>query len=111
MDARTVSVYIATSPGQTVSAHTNTKCDPGTKGQEQLGTMGGKCHTLDAEFTAGRIQSLLYHVHVICDIEEFMKDVAQAVKSDVEGIIRGIGEIGAALKARGREDAGLTAGA
>ncbi|KAE9989820.1 hypothetical protein EG327_002208 [Venturia inaequalis] len=91
MDAQTVSVYIATSPGQTVSAYTNTKCYPGKSGQEQLGSMGGNCHPLDDEFTAGRIQSLLYHVHVLCTIEDLVKDVAHAVVETVEGIIIGVG--------------------
>lgn len=69
MDARIVSVYIATSLGQMVSAYTNAKCDPGKNGQEQLCIIGGKCHPLDEPFIAGRFQSLLFHVPVICTIE------------------------------------------
>jgi hypothetical protein len=88
MDPTTMSVFVATSPGQTVSAFTNGKCDPGKEAQNYLGGVGGKCHNVDEEFTAGSIQSLQYYVPFICDIEEFMRDTKDAFKAALKKAIQ-----------------------
>jgi hypothetical protein len=62
MDPTTASVYIATSPGQHVTAFSNAACDPGTNNIDLLGSTEGPCVELGTHFNRGAIHSLFFNI-------------------------------------------------
>jgi hypothetical protein len=52
-------------------------CKPSQRGENILCGIGGKCHILDAEFDAGRVQGLLYDVPLTCDIKDIIDGMSK----------------------------------
>jgi len=90
IDTSTQSVYLATSPGQNMYAFASSNCNPGTNNADYLGNIGGECHAVGTQFTAGPMQSVQFYVLVICDIVDIGVGLADAAKAALKDIVQGL---------------------
>lgn len=84
------SVYLTTSPEQNMYAFASSNCNPGTSNADYLGSIGGECHAVDTQFTAGPMQSVQFYVPAICDIADIGASLGDAAKVLLKDIVEGL---------------------
>ena len=89
IDTTTASVYLATSPGQSMYAFSSSGCVAGADGDQYLGNIGGECHEVDTQFTGGRMQSVFFWVPHVCDVVDWFDGKDGAA---LEALLNIIGE-------------------
>jgi hypothetical protein len=90
MDTTTKSVYIATSPGQSVTAFATSNCAAGIQHESLLGNVGGNCHSLDTQFNLAPVRSLYFWIPIICDIGDIIESLPAEAADFVKDIVEGV---------------------
>jgi len=69
-------------------AFASSNCNPGTNNADSLGNVGGGCHAVDTQFTAGPMQSVQFYVQAICDIVDIRTNLVDAAKVALKDIVQ-----------------------